>query len=98
VLAKVKAKLGPRHPATLHSMTNLAGAYFQGRRYADAEPLLLRVADVLKADTPSPEQRQGLLAAVRRVILLYDAWGRPKDAARWRGVLEGLEKAGRQAP
>jgi serine/threonine protein kinase len=45
--------------------------------------------------TPSymaPEQPRGQ----RRVILLYDAWGRPKGAARWRGELEALEKPGQQ--
>jgi hypothetical protein len=34
-----------------------------------------------------------MLDAVQRVIDLYDAWGRPDDAARWRKELETLKKS-----
>jgi hypothetical protein len=36
-LKRLKAKLGPDHPDTLTSMSNLAGAYLDARRWAEAE-------------------------------------------------------------
>ncbi|MFO0970513.1 MAG: tetratricopeptide repeat protein [Gemmataceae bacterium] len=51
-------------------------------KYADAEPLLVAAAsDVAKAIAPPP---WSVPAARRRVADLYDAWGKPAEAAKWR--------------
>ena len=61
--------------------------------HADAEPLLLdnyrglkRAAD--EAGVASQSQRVLLRDAVARLIDLYDAWGKPDEAAKWRNELE----------
>jgi serine/threonine protein kinase len=63
------------------------------RRYAEAEPLLLASYRGLKeaADAGDPEanpakERLGI-AALERIVRLYDAWGRQGLAANWRKEL-----------
>jgi hypothetical protein len=77
-----------------HHSTSLLGAALAGQqKYADAEPLLLQSANVFKANAaklPAPV-RPLVLAAVQRVIDLYDAWQRPDDAQHWRKELEKLK-------
>jgi hypothetical protein len=73
---------------------SLLGAALAGqKKYAEAEPLLVNSAKVLAANAAklSPPDRQLMLAAVQRVIDLYDAWERPEDAARWRKELDMLK-------
>jgi hypothetical protein len=70
-----------------YDTANLLGAALAGQqKFLDAEPLLVGSANVLVASAAklSPADRQLMLAAVQRVIDLYDAWDRPTDAARWR--------------
>jgi tetratricopeptide (TPR) repeat protein len=76
---------------------SLLGAALAGQqKYADAEPLLGDSARALKALAvdSSAARRQAALTAVQRVIDLYETWGRPEDAARWRAELEGLKPPG----
>jgi hypothetical protein len=86
------------HPAQAvlyHVTENLLGAALAGqKKYAAAEPLLVQSAQALKAAAPklSPADRRSLLAAVQRVIDLYEVWERPEDAARWRMELATLKK------
>jgi serine/threonine-protein kinase len=73
---------------------SLLGAALAGqKKYADAEPLLVKSATVLKnnAAKVGPANRPLVLAAVGRVVDLYVAWDRPDDAARWRKDLEALD-------
>jgi tetratricopeptide (TPR) repeat protein/tRNA A-37 threonylcarbamoyl transferase component Bud32 len=76
--------------------TLLGAALVGQRRYGSAEPLLLSGARFFKARVASlaPAQRRFLFDAVNRLIELYDAWGRPEDAARWRQELAALYKSG----
>ncbi len=51
-------------------------------RYDEAEPLLLQsYPDIL--EDRGPEHRRTREAA-RRIVALYDAWGKPDLAAEWR--------------
>jgi non-specific serine/threonine protein kinase/serine/threonine-protein kinase len=52
-------------------------------RYQEAEQLLLEAHEILVAavGTADPEVR----LASRNLVALYDAWGRPEEAARWKG-------------
>jgi serine/threonine protein kinase len=82
-----------------HWSASLLGAALAGQqKYVEAEPLLLDSARpfVANAAKLSPANRQLMLAAVQRVIELYDAWDRPADAARWRKQLKALTAAGKQ--
>ena len=61
----------------------LLGACLQAqRKFERAEQLLLQSLDVLrKSRGPSDEHTQ---TAIRRLAELYEAWGRPKEAAKYR--------------
>jgi serine/threonine protein kinase/Tfp pilus assembly protein PilF len=81
--------------AMRYGTTSLLGAALAGqRKYTEAEPLLVDSAKVLVANAAKLSQmnRQLMLAAVQRVIDLYDAWGRPDDAAKWRKKLDKLKE------
>ena len=56
----------------------------RGRR-EEAEPLLLAAYHSLQGNPSTPPQRTR--QALRRIIQLYEAWPKPKQAAEWRGRL-----------
>lgn len=73
---------------------SLLGSALAGQnRAADAEALLVRSATALRdrAGDSSPASRQAAMAAVQRLVDLYDACDRHEDAAQWRKELEHLE-------
>ena len=60
------------------------------QEYADAEPLLLDNYDVLtqKESQIQPDEKDALLRdAIARLIRLYEAWGKPEEAEKWRNEL-----------
>ena len=61
----------------------------QERKFAEAEPLLLAGCKGLRdhADTTPGWGRYYLPDTLQWLAELYDAWGRPDDAARWRSEL-----------
>jgi tetratricopeptide (TPR) repeat protein len=73
---------------------SLLGAALAGQKdFASAEPLLLNSASKLRASAAklSPANHQRLVAAVQRVVDLYEAWDRPDDASHWRNELQTLK-------
>jgi tetratricopeptide (TPR) repeat protein len=73
----------------------LLGASLAGQKhYAEAEPLLRAGYEGLKARQPviPVPHRTWLTEAVEGLVQLYDAWGKPDEAARWRAELEKLPK------
>jgi hypothetical protein len=50
-------------------------------RFPEAEPLLLKSFDAMKANHAVPHR---VRAARERIVRLYQAWGKPEQAARWR--------------
>jgi tetratricopeptide (TPR) repeat protein len=90
-LAIYQKKL-PQNEARYDTQSLLGAALAGQKKYAEAEPLLLASANVLKSykGKLTAVQRQRVLAAVRRVVDLYEAWQRPEDAERWRKELEAL--------
>jgi tetratricopeptide (TPR) repeat protein len=74
-------------------------ALVEAGAYADAEPLLLdnykglrQAAD--EARRPSKDQQILLQDAVMWLVRLYDTWGKPEEAAKWRKELEAAQPAG----
>ena len=77
---------------------SLLGASLSGqKKYADAEPLLLESCQGL-------QQRQASLAphlnaprriteSLERLVQLYDAWGKPAQAAEWKQKLAAFQQA-----
>jgi serine/threonine protein kinase/Tfp pilus assembly protein PilF len=80
-----------------YNTESLLGAALAGqRKYVESEPLLLNgfKGFLAGADKLNAVGQQQQLAAVRRIIDLYDAWNRPEDAAPYRKRLEMLQKTG----
>jgi hypothetical protein len=70
---------------------NWLGAIQMARKaYPEAENLMLQDSDQLfdPANQLSPTE---VRLAMRNIIALYDAWGKPEQAAHWRKKLETLE-------
>jgi len=77
--------LGDSHPDTARTERALAEMYVSLHRYSDAEPLILAAYDTFHrsvGDTNSLTQ-----GAIRGVVALYGAWGKPGKAAEWRTKL-----------
>jgi hypothetical protein len=58
--------------------------------YAGAGALLLRACRELQppaGQEPEPMRQQAFTSALRELVRLYDGWGKPEEAARWRAKL-----------
>jgi tetratricopeptide (TPR) repeat protein len=91
----LKEALALREKTEAHAWTTsntraLLGAALLGQeRFAEAEPLLLTGYEGMKQQEAKipPGQRRLLADAGRRILDLYERWGRPADADRWRKKL-----------
>jgi hypothetical protein len=74
----------------------VAGALLGQEKYADAEPLLLAAVQGLMKDEKAipPRARNNIAEAIGRLIELYNATGRPDEAAKWRQELKAFNKPG----
>jgi tetratricopeptide (TPR) repeat protein len=95
----LREKQEPDAWTTFNATSMLGGALNGQKKRAEAEPLLVqgyegmkqRAAKIPIADKPH------LAEALERLVQLYDAWGKPDQAARWRRELES-EKAAAKPP
>ena len=72
-----------QHAHAAHWAQCWRGACLTGlKRYAEAEPLLVEAEEGLRTapGVPARHYRQ----AVEQLVKLYDAWGKPREAAKWR--------------
>jgi serine/threonine protein kinase/tetratricopeptide (TPR) repeat protein len=85
-----KVKLNPDFPAalTLETPANLGMTYLEAGRFADAVPLLEHVYEKGSDDPPVAGVGDAL-------VQLYDSWGKPDQAARWRKKLAQSRQAGK---
>jgi tetratricopeptide (TPR) repeat protein len=77
-----------------HETESMLGAALMGqKKHDEAEALLVRSATALKANagSASSASRKLSIAAMQRVIDLYESCKRDDDAARWRKELKDLE-------
>ena len=72
--------------ATFNVQSLLGRALLGQKKYAEAEPLLTQAYAGLVAheDQIPKTDRRRLTEAGEAIVALYEAWGRPKDAAEWR--------------
>ena len=87
----------PEDLTTFHAQSLLGGVLLGQEKYAEAEPLLLRGYEGLKAregQIPPLYARYRVAEAGRRIVRLYEARGRPEKAAEWRAKLAGRSHAG----
>ena len=85
------------HPDIAAAQVNLGGFLTEQKQHAEAEPLLLAAYESLKthsqADSVSLKRRRA--ETVERLVQLYDACGKPDEAARWRKELEAARASAR---
>jgi tetratricopeptide (TPR) repeat protein len=81
-LALRQSVLPPGHWFVASSESVLGACLTAQRRYAEAEPLLLGAAAALERSRGRGHERT--VEARQRVVALYEAWGRPAQAAAWR--------------
>src|SRR5262249_49682535 len=76
---------------TFQAESLLGGSLAAQKRFAEAEPLLLKSHASFKAAKSVP--RSQLREAVGRIVRLYEAWGKEEMAARWRSEMPPLGDA-----
>jgi serine/threonine protein kinase len=81
-LAIRQAAMPPGHWAKASTESILGACLAAQGRYAEAESLLRESLAVLRSAPHVPPER--VRQALGRVIALYDAWGKPGEAAAWR--------------
>jgi serine/threonine protein kinase/tetratricopeptide (TPR) repeat protein len=71
---------------TFHAQSLLGGSLLGQKKYAEAEPLLLEGYEGMKqrADKIPVGAKPHLAEALERLVQLYEAWGKPDEAAKWR--------------
>jgi serine/threonine protein kinase/lipopolysaccharide biosynthesis regulator YciM len=89
----IRRKREPEAWTTFNSLSALGDALLLQRKHADAEPLLREGYEGLKQrEAMIPAQGKARLAeALHRLVQLYDAWGKPDEAARWRKKLDAAK-------
>jgi tetratricopeptide (TPR) repeat protein len=89
-----------KHPnagETLYGRSLLGFALMDQGKYAEAEPLLLQAYQERKRSETDhkhegPPARRRQIETLERLVKLYDAWGRPDQAAQWRKELEAKKE------
>ena len=76
----------PEDWSTSAGRSSLGASLLGQGKYAEAEPLLIRGYEGLKARVSGipPRSRSRLAEAGGRIVALYEAWGKPEKAAEWR--------------
>ena len=83
-------KKAPDEWNTFETRNRLGAALLGQKKYAGAEPLLVQGYEGMKAReaTIPPHYKKRLTEAAERIVQLYDAWGKPEQAAAWRKRLQ----------
>ena len=90
ILRECLAILQQKQPGawtTFHARSLLGDALLGQAKYVDAEPLLVQGYEGLKArqgQIPRLYARHNVAEAGKRIVQLYEAWGRAEKAAEWR--------------
>jgi tetratricopeptide (TPR) repeat protein len=84
----MRQKIIPGTWGVASAQSALGAALAGQRRYAEAEPLLVAACEGLARTSLPVRYRNRLSEAVDRLVHLYDAWGKPNEAANWRKKLQ----------
>ncbi len=90
-------KLKPEEWETFRTQSLFGAALLGQRKYADAEPHLVRGCRGMAgwAERLGPSHgsltQMPLTEALERLVHLYDSWGKPAEAAKWRKELEAIK-------
>ncbi len=91
----IDQKTQPEAWTTFDTKSLLGGSLLGREKYTEAEPLLLAGYEGMKqreAKIPA-NSKFHLTEALERLVQLYDAWGKPDEAAKWRKEMEAHSKA-----
>jgi tetratricopeptide (TPR) repeat protein len=85
----VREQAEPDDWATFNARALLGGCLLDQRKYAEAEPLLLKGQEGMKQrrDRMPADAKDHLPRALARLVELYEATGKADEAARWRKEL-----------
>jgi serine/threonine protein kinase/tetratricopeptide (TPR) repeat protein len=95
----IRQKKEPAEWGTYSTQARLGAALLGQNKYADAEPYLVRGCEGMRrwAERLGPSHaaftRKPLTETLQRLVRLYDALGKPDEAAKWRKELEAHTKA-----
>jgi tetratricopeptide (TPR) repeat protein/tRNA A-37 threonylcarbamoyl transferase component Bud32 len=91
----IREKKQPQDWTTFQARSLLGAALLGQGKHADAEPLLVQGYQGLqeRAQAIPPQSRGCVPEALGRLVALYDAWGKPGEAAKWRKELEAARAA-----
>lgn len=100
VLSLRRSHLPPDHPDTIKSMNNLAVVHMEARDWSSAEPLLIEAHEALaRRAAATPDTSSAAMATVRkRLVALYQAWGKPEQANAWRASPAGPSPSSSSSP
>jgi hypothetical protein len=82
----IRRRKSPDDWRTFDTGSLLGGCLLKQQKYAEAESLLVEGYEGMKgreAAIPSPK-KSTLAQSAARIVQLYDAWGKPEQAAQWR--------------
>jgi tetratricopeptide (TPR) repeat protein len=91
-LALRRRVLPPDHWLLASAESVLGACLTAEHRYREAEALLLHAAASLEASRGGSHERT--VEARKRLVALYEAWGRPQRAASWRGDARPVPRPG----
>ena len=82
----IREKVAPDDWTRFNTTSKLGESVMRQGRYREAEPLVVGGAEGMLARRARMSTRatRRLIEGFDRVVILYEAWGRPADAARWR--------------
>jgi tetratricopeptide (TPR) repeat protein len=86
----IRVQRQPDAWTTFNTQSMLGGALLRQKKYADAEPLLLKGYEGMKQRTekmPPQTKDARLREALERMVQLYDAKNESEEAAKWRKEL-----------
>jgi tetratricopeptide (TPR) repeat protein len=91
-----EATLPPNHWHIAYARTVLGACLVAPGQFQEAEPLLLDGYDALQ--TARGAKDRDVQKTLRRLVSLYEAWGRSDRAAEWSAVLAASERAILKSP
>jgi tetratricopeptide (TPR) repeat protein/tRNA A-37 threonylcarbamoyl transferase component Bud32 len=91
---RVVGSFNPNDPDVAAANSLLGGCLTARGAYPEAEPLLAKGYEGLKRSEAAapPRGKSRGAAAADRLVRLYDAWGKPAEAAKWRAVRAGYDR------
>ena len=96
----IREKNQPDAWRTFNTQSMLGGALLGQKKFADAEPLLLKGYEGMKSreKTIPPQGTIRILEAIDRLIDLYTATNKPEEAKKWQEVKAKLPKPAEKKP